>query len=913
MIVLQMIIYTVVDKKLNLKALILILLVCLPGFIYAQQTVSYTGQHVEYRIPYRTNGAEIYVFGNSVLREMAKDVLREPWLVQIRISCDLGFAITRDGDTSRLFISMARPAVTGDTVYRHFPITGFLFPSRISMKLRWANRADTSGYVEELLAGKPLQPADSLICSIPVASFNPMVDTLIVREVDLFYDSLALRKFLDRIELIHDYYASVLLLDSLLDFTGNLRHDQPELLPYNCLKAQELSRVLARIESRDFPGQLLRNGYDSRGLMVKYRQMFRLSRSLVYNLVDEMHKTGVIPWDGNVDRVAEYVTSRVLSYVRRSYLMDQQQGRIYGDCLDHFFDESAFPPGENLAGPILTKMFPSAAQDTLAHFVSKRIYASYRTTAQQLINQRQYAEAFSVMENGCRFVAGIPVMKGVETDELLQSQAAEGICNSYIGIASTCINSHKYGMADTYLAKADQYAVTHAKFIRSDSVYRAVFSELFFLRNADCDDLLSREKYAEALECYQQFEKDYSPRDLALVSTRLNEKKSMAMTGLGNISATLSEDALKRKDADTALYYYEKAIALRQDGGEAKPANAALDSLAPVMARIKWQQIFREGAIALEKRQYTLAVNRLKEAKLLAATYRFDGSREFDSTYRQAVKYYLIVQLSASQKKIWDNQFDSAQASLQRTEATGYDFGLLNEPDLISAIDHYKLKILEQQCRNQQDSVDLRLIRVDRSVALRSYINALAYLKEALALVRFMPPCGIDEKPVVDSIEKYNPPASYQKEQLRVNSLVAAGNYDEAVQGLVDNQEVFHTQQLNRFGIQMVGSYEFFRDRENPYLTGKAMAFYLGKSNDAAALRLLQLAHEQGLPPLNAALVQKELGSKLAQKDYLDRPQGDLPENVEKYIPADAWFDAFRASYTAEWNRLAKANLKGTK
>ena len=355
------------------------------------------------------------------------------------------------------------------------------------MKLRWANRADTSGYTEETLTRKTFPSYDSLICALPVAPFDPIVDTLLVRDVELYYDSAALNTFIDRIALIHDYYASLSLLDSLQHFTSNLHLEKAALLPYNYLKIQELCRVLDQINSRDFTGQLLRNGFDPSGLMRKYDQTYKHSRSLIYNFIDEMHRTGTIPWDGDGERLAAYFTSRVVSYVRRSYQMDQQQGRIYNDCLDHFFDHGDFPPEEGVEAKMLKKMFPDAGQDTIARFISKMVYDSYRNTALQLMNQNHYAEAFSTMENGQRFIAGNPSLTGIPKDESIQSQAAQGICDSYTGIASTCMRGHKYDMAESYLKKADQYALEHSKYIRSDSGYRAVFSELFFLNPHNSD------------------------------------------------------------------------------------------------------------------------------------------------------------------------------------------------------------------------------------------------------------------------------------------------------------------------------------------------------------------------------------------------------------------------------------------
>ncbi len=888
------------------KVAVLVLLLSLPWFLDAQNTLSRFSQKVDFRIPYSKGNDNGDACGNAILREMAKDVLREPWLVKIRFTCELECAIEQDAGRYQLLISVKHPVIDGDTEYRHFPVAGVLVPSRIDMKLRWANRADTSGYTEVTLAGKPMHLADSVVCSIPVAAFDPAVDTLLVREVRLYYDSLALQTFYNRIELIHDYYASISLLDSLQQFTAGIDPGNAKLLPVNYLKVEEICRVVERIDVRDFPGRLLKNNYDPLGLMRKYLQMYKHSRSLLYTFMDEMHKTGTIPWDGDADRLAASFTSRVYSYVRRSYLMDQQQGRIYNDCLEHFFDRSGFPTEENIPANMLAKMFSEAGQDTVARYMSNRIYASYRNTAKQLMDLNRYAEAFSMLENGQRFIAGNPSLKGTAPDVALQSRAADGICNSYIGIAATCIASHKYDMAETYLSKADHYALEHAEYITSDSSYRVVFGRLFFLRNADCDLLLNQKKYAEALDCYQQFEKAYSAHDLALVGSELDAKKAAARIGLSNLSALLTEDALKHKDSDTALFYYQRATALRQESKTHEPVDTRLDSLAPLIARIRFGQIVKEGAIALEKRQYTLAVNRLKEALILSDNFGIGRGREFDSLYRRSTKNFLIVQLSAAQKKIWANQFDSAQFALDKTETAGFDFGLLNDPDFIAATDNFKQKIREQHCRNLGDSVELRMIRADRSIALRNFVNALVYLREAQAFSHSMPECSLAEQPIRDTLAKYGPAAGYQQTIADVRTLVVSGNYTEAVRMLDGSQQAFETGRLSRFGLHKENGYDFIRDRENPYLTEKAIMLSIDKENYHEAIRFLLLAHDQGLAAPSCAVMQEQLGQKSAFHDYQANPGEDALKNVANHVPAGVWFDSFRSSYLLEWKRLVK-------
>ena len=67
-------------------------------------------------------------------------------------------------------------------------------------------------------------------------------------------------------------------------------------------------------------------------------------------------------------------------------------------------------------------------------------------------------EAFAMMEQLSRFTGHFHMPSRTGRDDDLQSEAANGILSSYAGIASECIRSGKYRMADDYLAKAARYA-----------------------------------------------------------------------------------------------------------------------------------------------------------------------------------------------------------------------------------------------------------------------------------------------------------------------------------------------------------------------------------------------------------------------------------------------------------------------
>jgi len=871
----------------------------------AQGIVFSTEYPRQFKIPYTPVDPTFRKNGNEILRELAKDVLREPWFVILNIKFDLGILIRQRYPNTQLQIFFKNPVVFGDIRYRRFSIADVLIPTRMNFDLKWALKSDTSNFTSASFKDIAVGVRDSLVLSATVAPFDANTDTLMIGEVALYYDENALNAFNARIQLINDYYASVALLDTLERMANDIDINDASALPVLYMKVTEFNKVVDRIDSRSFSERLLKDGFDPKGLTDKFLLFYKFSRSITFTLQDQLNKTGAIPWSGNLDPLAGYFTGRMLSYVLQSHIMDNIQGDIYQDYLDRYYDRYAFANEAEVLGQILGKMFPDAKPDTLVSFVSGKLFSSYCRRARQLINQDQYASAFVLMENARR-LASAGSSPSAEGDAVL-TDAAHGIFNSYVGIALSCVRSGKYLMADEYLAKAEGYRHLHADLIRSDSLYKAVFSELFFLRNRDCDQLLSARNFGEALNCYQAIERSYDKQNLINIEAALRVKKEQAKTGLFFSLASRTSMALIHNQQDSALAFYDQAELLQKELGGNPEIFLTLDSLSIPIGKIRYRQYLNDGIQALEQRHFLYALTQLNNAKRLLEHLGIAPDNEYNSLYRTAIKQVLLIQLSSSQKQIWLNQFDSVRANMHRIKTIGSQFGLMQDPDFIAALDRYSGKIQEQHCRNFYDSIGLMLIRADRNIALKNFLNASQILRQVLALSALRKDCMFPETPVRDTLAKYQRAAEYQQRLMDVNSNLIVGSYHTALQILSENELFYQTWQLNRFGFPQIPMYDFIKERANPYFTEKVIGYYYGKAEFREAFRYLQLMKFQGFPERSISSTMDQLARRMASEDFRTKWQ-EVPESIlDGYTGNDSWYGVFRLAYLNEWKRLMKA------
>jgi hypothetical protein len=532
----------------------------------------------------------------------------------------------------------------------------------------------------------------------------------------------------------------------------------------------------------------------------------------------------------------------------------------------------------------------------------------------QLMSEKQFNDASVLMECADKFVRQWNT--GIDMGEfmLLQQKAKEGVFNSFVGIAEGCLNTRNYLMADRYLERAASYRAGYPENIRDDSYFKEVFSRLFFTRNTDCDQMLEKKMYSAALDCYEELYNIYPAGYLAVLDVSLNQRMDVARRGLYVETMNQAGQALAAHESSRVIALDEKASALKASMTDTVNSVLAMqDSIAPAIAKIRFDRLYGKADTALEKRQFTLGLGLFTEARKLAERYNFPLPEEFDSLYLRNLKHYLLIQLSTASKKIWLSQFDSAEMAVARTRDSIQRNGLAGDPDLDTAIARFERKILDQQCRNLFDSVNVRLIRADRNVLLRQYIPACKLFTETRLLLETLPLCHPVMLNISDSLTKYDGPGRYQQALIDAGTAVVLGNYRDGYNKLVEATEIYHRMKVAVFIPAPVDIYNYIAERANPYLTECALQVCLNPDSVMLALEYLRLMKEQQVPVKQTAAIQEQIGKLLAEKDYLADPESNPLTALEKYKTEDQYFLILQRKYLSFRQELLDKSQKSKK
>lgn len=484
------------------KFLILYIFLQLSGsFLFAQEIIFSTAVNHFCKITFQPPKNTVFAYDNEILREIAKDILKEPGRVKIQANFTINLKITQRQGKNQLYISYSNPFITGDTRYRKFLLSDVLLPSLIHLKVFWVKKNNPSNVSITTFHEKIGNQDENLILSGCIPDFDPASDTIYAGEIALHYDSLDLLRFNTRIGLINDYYASRALLDSLDSFQYVINVEDADKIPLSFIQVLESDKILYLIMERNFPDQLLSQNEDHLNLMEKFSSRYRAGRSIHFTFFDLLLASGAIFWKGNISEYADYFTQRILSYIRRAQLLGEFQGNIYQDYLDHWFLSNAFQDDKQTTETILAKMYPDAGRDTLVAFAAKQVYQSYLRLSSQLMDHGQYAEARALLEHAGKFRMRIPFSIHTSEAERIQQEAARGVYHSFLGIVSGCIELKKPEMASKYLEKAYEYRKMYADLLPDDSLYLKVSMDLLLFRLNSPDRLMQDMRIRELFYC----------------------------------------------------------------------------------------------------------------------------------------------------------------------------------------------------------------------------------------------------------------------------------------------------------------------------------------------------------------------------------------------------------------------------
>ncbi|MCX6282178.1 MAG: hypothetical protein NTU51_09460 [Bacteroidetes bacterium] len=873
-----------------------------PGF--SQKTFNYYSGRDSWRLPYTGYYHQKTNYGNDILEELAKDLLKPPKFVNI----SLGFRenISLSELSPSLFqasLALMDFDLSGYLQYRSFTMKEVMAPSEFRLSLKLSTKLDTGTFKPiEFKCGDPMS-SSVLTFRTNVLAMDTAVDTLILGDFSFSYSQACWQRFYDRKDLIDDYYAASAMIDSLGREAQQWDMRESRSIPLNFIRLSELVRMIDLIRERDFGNSLLMGANDSKHLLDSHLDLYKISRTCQFNLAETLEKSGVINGYSTLDSVNDFFIERLMRYIRFTSLMENINGKIYKDYLNLYYSRHVFEDDAEFAKSILIRMFPDARPDSLLTWASESLMQAYRKKAQELMAGKKYSEALSLMENARSMAVVNPYLHNHNGWENLMSEAVNGIYSSYTGIASSSLEAGNVKFAMEYLQKAENYRQIYPVYITSDTVYHRVYRAIFIGQLDQCNNLLEEGNYREALDCLKSCELNNKGKALEILAADISLKEEQARMGIISSLAGKCIKELRKASKDSALSSFDRASLMLRDLLPGNRKVRVLDSLAPSIAILRAGKINAMAVSYFNQRQFARAILQFELAGKISAEYSLPTDPVIDSIYTQSYKQWLLDRISQEQRLIWSNKPDSAGNFLQLATRTAMSKGLESDPDILKALALYKSRISNRSCEMMEDSLILYNIRAGRCFALHNFNRGVRILQDAMRQAGRYPQCRFDTDHLQDSITRYRDPAEYMNKLDEVTICMATGEYERGLQILAENEKFYTLKRIDHFGISLTSVYDYIVSKANPFISMQALDYYCTLNEPAEALRYLVLLHMQGMPEERSLAYQEKLARELCARDRIAYGDADPQNMVSRYTSSNSWMRRFTEVYVQFWKK----------
>lgn len=887
--------------------MVVTIFICIP--VKGKDTAMVVSLHRAVAVTYDFNRASKNFNSNEIVKELAGDAVKN--VRSTRVSLDFSINVLRETNAegnTKIKLSFFNPLIGGDNHFRGFKISDVLLPDKGEFEFLVSTGADssfTSGFRQENF---PVTWSETVFRECDYTVFDQSVDSIQLTSIFLYYDEASLDRFHERVRMIHEYYASSAMMDSLLILANSMDLQKEKLYPEYFVIIEEINKAVEVIGRMNLPVALNLETYDPRDFRRKYSDLFKLSKSVTMTFEERLEKADTIHSVASADSVVSFFISGIIRYINWALLVNDRNGNIYNEYLDNYYNLHAFGDDLSVLKKLLGKINPGENPDTLLSHVFQKVLQAYDESSGALMKGNHYAEAIELIEHAKRFSAFNPYTGNVKFDESAQNEAANGIFASYLGVAEGSIKNRKFEMAENYLAKARAYRLNKFFSVKSDSLYKAVFMRLVQDKMTDCESLAKDSRFEESLDCLRYLEAGYDSCSLAMIHVPLAAIKELAYSGLCSEMLSNAKKYRHSGNSDSALILFDLATGYLKKISNPSGLKIIIDSLTPGFDQLRYSQLIIKAGNHNQGREYSRAYREMQRAMAISEKYHFSVDPGYDSLWKLVYPHYLQYLLMISEKMIWSNQLPDAVNFADSVAAIQASTGFGDDTELTASVGKYRKRIGEKICMNAKEEKEIYELRAQHYLENKNFLKADILLDSALKVDSKVSSCHLSTVSILGIQEKYREAIFFQHSMAQVEILVSVGGFDTALRNYQRAESYFKDNKVSRFGITCEPLFDYLERKSSIRLTYAAAMMYLEKMDYLKTLDLLKMYRLQGGAANDVKNIQKSDGIGLSAADFVIKPGEDPSILVNEYTGNNKWFINFERAYISHWNFLRKSS-----
>lgn len=197
---------------------------------------------------------------------IAEDAIKHPRRISFSLNTEMKIRIlTPEGRNPMAGISFGKPKLSGNILFRKFPMTSVMIPTRVAFTCRVEKKDSTSFFDLPEIIDLKFTGNDSTLLQFQIPHFSSDSDTVAVRRLRFYFDDDALAHFRERVTLINDYYAANAILDSLEKKVREIDLAEINRYPGYFIILEELNKILEIFKEKNFSQRLELDSLDPEG------------------------------------------------------------------------------------------------------------------------------------------------------------------------------------------------------------------------------------------------------------------------------------------------------------------------------------------------------------------------------------------------------------------------------------------------------------------------------------------------------------------------------------------------------------------------------------------------------------------------------------------------------------------------
>jgi len=417
-----------------------------------EQILEETSKKVSYLIKYdpyaRDENQRIL---NAMIEEIAKMPYKNKFSTEITYSYIQHTKITKKGNTITTYLDIKNLNCFGDIFYKEFNLIDVIMPEmfRINGFLSGWNRNDPHKMLAEY--------------DLPASDLNPIKNTFVfsfkdtmnhdhysfqVKNADFIYTEKSKRRFFDRLDLIDNYYKTVLNLEKFYRDVEKINPDDIDQLSYSQNMLENAHNFIQETEKYDLPHHLDLEFFDPLDFVKNFNEFKNLSYHLAQGINNTLSKLHEIYYNKGL----EFIVNKNNQMARNMFMKSldinpsfapalYQLARI--DMLEGNYDAAA----EKIKD-LFNKLNPDQNTYSFGMELAKNLFDAYLASGDNLYAGKKYPEALDVYLKTDLFCRSVRGFKCPDVLSRKISLARIGIYNTYLENARRFIQQGNLELAE---------------------------------------------------------------------------------------------------------------------------------------------------------------------------------------------------------------------------------------------------------------------------------------------------------------------------------------------------------------------------------------------------------------------------------------------------------------------------------